>query len=62
MNFFSNIYKQYQAKRLQRKFDAKVLLIRRLMADGKIEESGEVLLEAEKLRKNIAQLNQPKEK
>ena len=53
MKLFEQFSQHFKIKSLQKQFDAQVEEVKRLMAEGKVEESGKALLEAERLRKEI---------
>lgn len=54
--FFTRLSNHFKIKSLQNQFDEQVIEVKQLMAEGKIKASGKALLEAERLRKEIEQL------
>ncbi|MGM0563473.1 MAG: hypothetical protein ACQES2_03995 [Pseudomonadota bacterium] len=54
--YYHNIRRHFEIKQKQQRFDEQVELVRQLMADGDIKASGEALLEAERMRKEIQTL------
>lgn len=58
MKIFKNLSRHFKVRSLQNQFDQKVEEVQQLMAEGKVEESGKALLEAERLRKEIEEVEQ----
>lgn len=56
MKIFKKFSQHFKIRSLQNQFDEQVAEVQRLMAEGKVKESGVALLEAEKLRKKIESL------
>lgn len=57
MMFFKKIRVDLKTQRLQKQFDTQVAEVQRLMTEGDIDASGKALLEAERLRREIEELN-----
>lgn len=56
MKLFKQFSQHFKVRSLQRQFDEQVEEVQRLLADGKVKESGQALLDAERLRKEIENL------
>lgn len=56
MNIFKKFSQHFKIRSLQSQFDEQLQEVERLMAEGHVEASGQALLAAEKLRKQIESL------
>lgn len=56
MKLLEKINQHFKIRNLQKQFDAQVQAVQQLIQDGRIQESGEALLEAERMRKEIEEM------
>ncbi len=58
MKLFPKLEQHFKIRKLQRQFDRQIHKVQQLMDAGQVTESGQALLEAERLRKAIATLEE----
>lgn len=56
MKIFQKFSKHFKIRSLQNQFDEQVQQVHQLMQEGRVDESGKALLEAERLRKEIEKM------
>lgn len=58
MNLLEKLKKHFKIRSLQNQFDEQVQQVQQLIQEGRVKESGEALLEAERLRKEIEEMEE----
>lgn len=58
MKIFQKFSKHFKIRSLQNQFDEQVQQVYQLMQEGRVDESGKALLEAERLRKEIEKMEE----
>ena len=58
MKIFQKFSKHFKIRSLQQQFDEQVQQVHQLMQEGRVKESGKALLEAERLRKEIEDMEE----
>lgn len=56
MKIFQKFSKHFKIRSLQNQFDEQVQQVQQLIQEGRVDESGKALLEAERLRKEIEEM------
>ena len=58
MKIFQKLSKHFKIRSLQNQFDEQVQQVQQLIQEGRVDESGKALLEAERLRKEIEEMEE----